>query len=191
MNNQSGKPGYGYQLERGATSLTESWSAVRGASQNHFMLGQIMEWFYHDLAGIQPDPAVPGFRKIIIKPAIVGDLTWVKGRYDSAHGRISSAWKHEVGRVTLSVGIPGNTTATIYLPTDDAATVTESNHPVSAVKDIRIVRMEKSCVVLEVGSGTYEFSAAFLGAESVGSAAPMATRFDCTPSSFSLSQWLP
>jgi hypothetical protein len=173
MNNQSGKPGYGYQLERGATSLTESWSAVRGASQNHFMLGQIMEWFYHDLAGIQPDPEAPGFRKIIIKPAIVGDLTWVKGRYDSAHGRISSAWKHEAGRVTLSVGIPGNTTATIYLPADDATTVTESNHPIPAVKDIRIVRVEKSCVVLEVGSGTYEFSAAFLGAESVGSAAPV------------------
>ena len=40
------------------------------------MLGQITEWFYHDLAGIQCDPAGPGFRKIIIKPAFVGDLTW-------------------------------------------------------------------------------------------------------------------
>jgi len=35
-------------------------------------------------------PGGPGFRKIIIK-RIVGDLTWVKGRYDSAHGCISSA----------------------------------------------------------------------------------------------------
>jgi alpha-L-rhamnosidase len=52
INNQSDKPGYGYQLKKGATSLTEAWDAGRGSSQNHFMLGQIQEWFYHDLAGI-------------------------------------------------------------------------------------------------------------------------------------------
>ena len=65
--NQSEKPGYGYQLKQGATSLTEAWDAGRNSSQNHFMLGQIMEWFYHDLAGIGCDPAGPGFNKIQIK----------------------------------------------------------------------------------------------------------------------------
>ena len=71
LNNQSDKPGYGYQLKMGATSLTEKWDASVGSfgSQNHFMLGQINEWFYHDLAGIQPDPAGPGFKRIIINPA--------------------------------------------------------------------------------------------------------------------------
>ena len=64
MNNQSEKPGYGYQLKKGATSLTEAWNAGRGSSQNHFMLGQIMEWFYHDVAGIGGDPAGPGFKKL-------------------------------------------------------------------------------------------------------------------------------
>jgi alpha-L-rhamnosidase len=52
MNNQSDRPGYGMQLKRGATSLTEAWDANPGSSQNHFMLGQIDEWFFHDLAGI-------------------------------------------------------------------------------------------------------------------------------------------
>jgi len=51
LNNQSEKPGYGYQLAHGATSLTEAWNADRRSSPNHFMLGQINEWFYHDLAG--------------------------------------------------------------------------------------------------------------------------------------------
>jgi alpha-L-rhamnosidase len=64
LNNQSDKPGYGYQLKMGAPSLTEAWNADRGSSQNHFMLGQIMQWFYADLAGIASDPAGPGFKSI-------------------------------------------------------------------------------------------------------------------------------
>ena len=69
LNNQSEKPGYGYQLKKGATSLTEAWDARPfSSSQNHFMLGQIQEWFYHDLAGIGVDPTGPGFKKILIRP---------------------------------------------------------------------------------------------------------------------------
>lgn len=88
MNNQSEKPGYGYQLKMGATSLTEAWDANPSSSQNHFMLGQINEWFFHDLAGIQP--AGPGFSKINIKPAFVGDLARVAATHNSPYGEIKS-----------------------------------------------------------------------------------------------------
>jgi hypothetical protein len=125
INNQSEKPGYGYQLRQGATSLAEAWDAGRASSQNHFMLGQIMEWFYHDLAGIASDPAGPGFKKIIIRPSPAGDVTWVKCRYDSIHGQISSDWKREGPDFTLTVSIPANTSATIFVPTLDPASVTE------------------------------------------------------------------
>ena len=62
MNNQSDKPGYGKQLAKGKTSLTEAWNG--GASQDHFMLGQIQEWFYHDLAGIKMRPAARASKKL-------------------------------------------------------------------------------------------------------------------------------
>ena len=78
VNNQSERPGYGYQLAHGATSLIEAWNANLGSSQDHFMLGHILEWFYRDLAGIQPDPNAIAFDRVIIKPAPVGDITWVK-----------------------------------------------------------------------------------------------------------------
>src|SRR4029078_7623253 len=77
MNHQSEKPGYGYQLAHGATSLTEAWNADRRSSQNHFMLGHLVEWLYHDLAGIGVDPSGPGFKRIRIDPQPVGDITWV------------------------------------------------------------------------------------------------------------------
>jgi hypothetical protein len=116
MNNQSDRPGYGYQLNQGATALTEAWNAETRSSHNHFMLGHITEWLYAGLGGIKPDPAAPGWKKFIIKPAMVGDLTWVKAHYDSPYGRIISHWRKENGQFILNATVPANSTATVVLP---------------------------------------------------------------------------
>jgi hypothetical protein len=157
MNNQSEKPGYGYQLRQGATSLTEAWNADRRSSQNHFMLGQIMEWFYHDLAGIGCDPNGPGFARIIIRPQPVGDLTWAKASYDSIRGRIVSDWKRVGDTFTLKVTIPANTTATVFVPASSADRVTEGRTPASLAKGIRFLHQGPGQAVYEVGGGQYEF----------------------------------
>ncbi len=154
MNNQSEKPGYGYQLKQGATSLTEAWDARRQSSHNHFMLGQITEWFYHDLAGIQPDPAAPGFKKIIIRPAIVGDLTWVRASYRSLYGPIVSHWRRDGHTLSLSVTLPPNTTATVVVPAAPGATVTERLH---TGKPLKPLRRDTQGVAFQIPSGHYEF----------------------------------
>jgi len=157
MNNQSEKPGYGYQLKMGATSLIETWTASRRSSQNHFMLGHIIEWFYHDLAGIGSDPAGPGFKKIIIKPQPVGDLAYVKASYNSIRGEIISDWKCSDDNFILKVAIPANTTATVYMPAGPDAKVTESGTPAEKSPGVKFLRREKICAVYEIGSGKYEF----------------------------------
>jgi hypothetical protein len=138
MNNQSDRPGYGMQLKRGATSLTAKWDASAGSfgSQDHFMLGQINEWFFHDLAGIQPDPAAPGFSRILIKPAIVGDLTWLKATYYSNRGKISVDWKRQDGTLNLAVTIPPDASATIYVPSHDLTSVFESGRPITSTSGV-------------------------------------------------------
>lgn len=161
MNNQSEKPGYGYQLRMGATSLTETWDARREPSQNHFMLGQINEWFYHDLAGIQCDPEGPGFKKIVIKPAILGGLAWVKCAYECPYGRIACDWKREGGRLTMAVTIPANATATVYIPAKAAAGVTESGKPIAQAEGVKFLRVQRDEAVCAVGSGTYRFRSSF------------------------------
>ena len=160
MNNQTDKPGYGYQLKMGATSLTEKWDASVGSfgSQNHFMLGQINEWFFHDLAGIAPDENAPGFRNSIIKPTVVGDLGWVRGRYDSVRGPISTFWKREKGRFSLEVHIPANSTATVYLPAKDSATVTEGGVPAEKSPHVHPLKREGDDAVYSVDSGSYLFT---------------------------------
>lgn len=160
MNSRSDKPGYGMMLARGATSLPESWDANPGASLNHFMMGHIMEWFYGDLAGIQRDPAEPGYHKIVIRPQIVGDITWARAHYDSVHGRIRSAWTRHGSALTLNVEIPPNTTATVYVPSAEGSRVLESNRAAAAARSVRFSRVEDGCTVYEVGSGTYIFTSA-------------------------------
>ncbi|MDE3067145.1 MAG: family 78 glycoside hydrolase catalytic domain [Verrucomicrobiota bacterium] len=157
MNNQSDKPGYGCQLKMGATSLTEAWNARRGSSQDHFMLGQIQEWFYHDLAGIGCDPAGPGFKKIIIRPQPVGDLDWVKASYQSIRGEIVSDWKIRAGRFSLRVTIPPNTTATVYIPAESVNTITESGRPAAQSGRVKFLRKTGGGAAFDVASGRYRF----------------------------------
>jgi alpha-L-rhamnosidase len=159
MNNQAEKPGYGYQIKNGATALTEKWDASVGSfgSQNHFMLGQINEWFYHDLAGIQPDESVPGFKSVFVKPNVVGDVQWVKSRYDTVRGPVIAEWTREGAKLTLDISIPANCTATVFVPGLSSAEVTESGVPAAVSPHVRWLREENGSTVYSVESGRYHF----------------------------------
>ncbi len=155
--NQDEKPGYGYQIKMGATALTESWDASRGASHNHFMLGQIIEWFYKDLAGIDTDPSVPGFRKILIRPQPVGDLAWVEAGYESIRGPIAVRWDRGGGSFKLRVSIPANTTATVTLPAREGSAITEGGRPLAPNVHVKRVSQASDHAVIEIDSGEYVF----------------------------------
>jgi len=131
-------PGYAFQLKQGNTTLAESWTAQLGASQNHFFLGSVTEWFYHDLAGIAPDEKAPGFKHTIIKPRPLPGLDWVEAWHDTQHGRVTVRWDQRDGKFILKVSIPANTTASVYIPAK-----------------------EGTFTVHEVESGTHVFDAAW------------------------------
>lgn len=151
MNFRDDVPGYGFQLKKGATALTESWQALEVVSNNHLMLGHIMEWFYGGLAGIRQSENSVAWRAIVIQPETVGDITYVKGSYESLYGTIVSEWKKEGGVFTLNVTIPANTKATIYIPGAAGKQVMENG---SAVK---VKNYKKGAAVVEVGAGEYKF----------------------------------
>jgi hypothetical protein len=152
MNSNASVPGYGYQLARGATSLTESWQAFTNASHNHMMLGHIKEWFFSGLAGIRQAKDAIAFKEIEIRPQPVGDVTWVKGSYDSPYGMIRSEWKKSSDVFELNVEIPVNTTAVIYMPAKEGARVIEGG------KVWKDVSFENEQAVIKVGSGKYRFT---------------------------------
>jgi hypothetical protein len=164
MINQDDKPGYGYQLKQGATSLTESWDANSSSSHNHFMLGHITEWFYKDLAGISPDPEGPGFKKILIQPSPVGDLTWAEASYNSLRGPIAVRWDRSGTAFKLKVRIPANTTATVFVPAKSAQAVSEGGGPAARSDGVRFLRFENGRAVYAIVSGDFAFESQ-LGSE--------------------------
>ena len=134
MNSRSDVPGYGYQLAHGATALTESWQAYPSVSNNHFMLGHLMEWFYAGLCGIKQAEGSVAYNKIVIRPQPVGDISFAKADYHTPYGLIKTDWKKENGVFSLNVSIPVNTTAEIYLPGNKKPVETGSGHYSYSVK---------------------------------------------------------
>ena len=157
MASQKDLPSWGWWLEQGATTLWEQWNGTE--SRNHIMFGDISAWFYKGLAGINLDPAAPGFKRFVIKPNVVGDLTAARASYESVRGRIVSDWKVVNGRFELTVTIPANTTATVCLPACGADSVREGGKPIAKADGVKFVRVEGGRPVFEVGSGTYRFTA--------------------------------
>jgi len=155
MFNQATYPGWGHMLAEGATTFWEQWNGH--ASRIHSCFTSPDNWLYQGPAGIQADPVAPGFKNVIIKPAIVGDLTWVKAHHDSPYGRIVSNWKLEGNKLSMDVTIPANSTATLYMPAASVADIMENGKNITKAPGVTFLRMESGRAVLTVASGHFAF----------------------------------
>lgn len=155
-------PSWGYMVNKGATTFWELWNGDTADpsmnSQNHVMLlGDLLVWFYEDLAGIKSDSLHPGFKQLIMKPQTVDGLNFVNASYHSIHGLIKSDWKNQEGKFKWDIGLPANTSALVYVPAKSAEAVTEGGKKAMTAEGVKYLRMEGNCAVFEVGSGNYEF----------------------------------
>lgn len=153
-------PSWGYMLANGATTLWERWENLTGpgmCSHNHPMLGSVSSWFHKYLGGINPDPDLPGFRRVIIRPYILGNLTWVRAEYKSPYGLIRSSWRKENGNLTLKVTVPVNSTARIHLPSRKDASITVGEQQAASAEGVKSLGRQDGTSLFEVGSGEYEF----------------------------------
>ena len=168
---QTTYPSWGHWIVNGMTSLLEEWS-LDARSRNHHFLGAIDEWFYRYLAGIR-EPAEPGFERLVVAPLPVGDLESAAGRTETVRGLVESRWERTDDGIRLAVTVPGNTAATVKVPTTGDGKVrlresgktiwnngnaTRPNHP-----GVEGVSREDDAVAVDVGSGEYEFELEHLG----------------------------
>ncbi len=155
MLERTDSPSYGYQLEQGATSLTEAWDANPASSQDHFMLGDAEEWFYRGLGGISVDFSAKGTERLVLRPSVQGDVAWVRCSYRSALGMIESSWQREQGSIEYRFTVPANSTATIEVSSPSLNAVVVDG--VAARKSAGVVSAELvgQQVRLIVGSGHY------------------------------------
>jgi alpha-L-rhamnosidase len=153
----TGYPSWGYMLQNKRTTSCERWDGDTG-SLNHAPLGAaIDEWFYSGLAGICPDPKVPGFEKIIFKPYLPKELSWVKATLETVRGKVMSHWQHDGTTASLNITVPANSIANVFIPVTSPDTVTEGSKPAAESAGVVLIGETENKTVFEIGSGSYCF----------------------------------
>jgi len=161
-------PSWLYPVKMGATTIWERWDGIKPDgtfedvsmnSFNHYAYGAIGDWMYRVIAGIDTKTDAPGYKQIVIKPTIGGNLQNAAADYETNYGKISSHWKVDKDTVLLDVEIPANTTATIYIPAKSGDVVSENGKPLQDEPGIEAAVPGENYVVTHVGSGLYHFSA--------------------------------
>jgi hypothetical protein len=157
MLTQRDEPSWGHMAEQN-TTMWEAFNApARNLSLNHWTHSAVSDWFWRNIAGLNPDEDQPGYASFTIRPRPTQEVTWCKASYDSIRGKIVSDWKREGDQFTLAVSIPANTKATVCLPAKDMESVTESGTPVAKAKGIRFLRQDSGGMVFQMGAGNYLF----------------------------------
>jgi len=160
-------PSWLYPVKMGATTIWERWDGIKPDSSlqtpdmnsfNHYAYGAIGGWMYRVVAGINTETSGPGYKKIRIQPFIEKGLTNASASLQTNYGMVSSSWISSEGRLEFNVEIPANTTASIYIPAKDEASVTENGKPLNASEDFVVKGRLPGFVVVTSGSGKYRFT---------------------------------
>jgi alpha-L-rhamnosidase len=169
---QTTYPGWGYMVEKGATTIWEAWGRHKG-QESMIMWATIDEFFYNDIAGINgpeyygPDDVKPGFEEIRIKPHVLGDLTYAKASIKTVRGWVRSEWVKKDNSITLKVTIPVNSSAKVSIPkiglkdirvTESGKTIYINGIFIKGASGITAAAETEAYVTLETGSGSYSFN---------------------------------
>lgn len=160
-------PSWLYMASNGQTTLWEGWNSLnpdgtfgsKRTSLDHEALGSVGDWMFQSIGGLVPDVASPGFKHFIVRPIPGGALKHAQMNYQSPQGQISTRWELKGNQFTLDVEVPVNTTATIVLPTANAADITEGGKPVAKSPGVVAAGTADGATSYTLGSGRYSFAA--------------------------------
>lgn len=155
--NKKEEPGYGRWLELGSTTTREQWSEA--GSHNHPMFGGGLVWFYRKLAGMDTDPAKPGYRHIIFRPQPAGDISFAEYYNETTYGNAGIRWDKKEEEISVRVTVPVGCQATVHVPVKPGQSVSESGKPVASAAGVTPAGEEPGYRMFRVESGEYWFTA--------------------------------
>jgi alpha-L-rhamnosidase len=163
-------PSWGYMIKKGASTIWERWEYNTGFgmnSHNHPMNGSISSWFFKGLAGICTEYNTNEGNIFLIKPNIPKGLNYVNSKIKTILGNIVSNWKFENSVLNLSIEIPFNSKAKLYIPKikdynpilifESNKMVWENGNFFPIFKEIEVSKERKYYLVFNIGSGFYNF----------------------------------
>lgn len=141
----------------------ESFRLSPGGEVNHAWTSYPAYLFLKHILGIQPTSG--GFATFDVRP-VTGDLAFAEGAVPTVKGHIVVRWEKDSGkRFRLSVEVPANTQASIYIPQPAKGDfiLLESGRrlwpaaPKEAVPEVHAVEEQDASLKCLVGSGNYRF----------------------------------
>lgn len=157
-------PSWGYGVTLGQTTLSEDFECGPRHSVSMKMFGSAEKYFYRDVAGI--NLASPGYRTVVIRPRVVGDLTWAKASIESVRGVIAVDWKKGDWSFTMTVTVPPNATAEVHVPklglkdvavTEGGKALWKSGAVAADFPGVTGAAESEESVAFNIGSGSYMF----------------------------------
>jgi alpha-L-rhamnosidase len=153
-------PSWGYFLKTGHTTFPEDWAGKM--SQLHSSYLYIGAWFIEGLLGITQKTGTAAYQHLVLRPLIEATpkLESVSGTYRTLQGDVRVSWTRVGERLRLSVTVPPNSDATLYLPTSDSGTVLEGGKPISSVRGVRPAGRKGTASVFHLEPGSYDLESA-------------------------------
>ena len=105
-------PSYRYWLDQEATTLWECWNG--NGSHCHHMFSDVSAFFYKYVGGILP--TAPGYREILLRPAINCGIAEVECRVKTVLGTVECSYIAQEDGVAIHIAVPHGATATLVLP---------------------------------------------------------------------------
>lgn len=127
-------------------------------SMNHYAYGAVGDWMYRVVAGLNDDPAQPGYKHIVVRPQPGGGFTHAMATLLTPYGEAASGWKLDGDVLRVTARIPANTRATVHLPGARLEQVREGNAALTSTPGITRAIQSGETVLVQVGSGNYEFA---------------------------------
>jgi alpha-L-rhamnosidase len=107
---QSEMPSWLYEVDRGATTIWETWDAIspdgeiRAMSFNHYAPGSVDDWLYRRVAGIRCTS--PGYRTAVVEPDFDAGVDEVRAHVGTPLGRFAVEWTRMTGAASVTVDVP-------------------------------------------------------------------------------------
>jgi hypothetical protein len=107
---------------KGAATTTECMQmTTRGWGDESHPDTAIGYLFSSYILGVEP--LTPGFRRFQVRPMLVREVEWARGRVPTPHGFVEAGWKRNGTNLTMQLTVPKGTEAELVLPKGEAVLV--------------------------------------------------------------------